>query len=84
MIFEGNSIKIKNKDKFVSGKILQPYSAGNECYWWVEFVDGDKREVSVFTETELINWNVDKDCHCGSKTLNSSRHSYYCPSFTNE
>jgi len=84
MYSKGTVLKIKNgKGTFVSATILEFADFhGVERMWWLEHFENGRKEVSVFTEDDLIEWNKERDCTCGAKATHSPNtppgHAYYC------
>ena len=76
-------VVVKDSDnKLIEGTILERADFGEEVLWWVEFQDKGHKEITIFTEDKLNEWNVvslHTYCVCGSATLKHPGHSYYCP-----
>jgi hypothetical protein len=80
---KNDKVKVKVFGRFETGTLLDYCDASFEPSWWVEIIKDNYRDVIIFSEEELYNWNsVNKVCTCGSaKAGVSNRHSYYCDAY---
>lgn len=82
MVYQpGHIVKVQYKDKMYKAEIMQPTEMYDEYEftWWVKLLhNGD---VTVYTENDIIKWNIVLDCNCGGWLTKQPGHSYWCDAF---
>lgn len=74
----------KYDSEMVWGTVLQLADLGNDRAWWVEFIDKGVRNVEIYYEKDLIDWNYGhllfkpKVCTCGARAVGSPGHIHKC------